>query len=158
MKKRAVKRPAHRQPVIIGWKEVIQLPDWGIHNLLVKVDTGAKCSAIDVRAIEHLENDRVRFTVALSRKQVALTHTIEADIVSVSRVRSSNGHVQERIKVETTLKIGRRSKRVVFSLVDRNSMICRAILGREALAPEFLVDSEQKYLHGPRAKPLIKPA
>lgn len=150
------KKKAARQPVPIGWKETIDLPDWGIWNLVAKADTGAKSSAIDVRDIEILPGgERVRFVIAAHRKDSSLTQQVEADIVKEQKVRSSNGQLQQRLKVQTTLKIGRRKKRVTFSLVNRHRMICRAILGREALAGDFIVDSEAKYLHGKRRKPKL---
>lgn len=154
MSKTTTRRPV-REPVPIGWKETIDLPDWGIHNLVAKADTGAKSSAIDVRDITMLDDGRVRFVIAADRKDESLTRTIEAEVVAEQKVRSSNGAVQRRIKVQTTLKIGRRKKRVMFSLVNRHRMICRAILGREALAGDFIVDSEAKYLHGKRRRPKI---
>ncbi|WP_269542099.1 ATP-dependent zinc protease family protein [Cerasicoccus fimbriatus] len=144
-----------RPPVPIGWKETIDLPDWGAANLVAKADTGAKSSALDVRNIQLLPNGRVRFTLAADRKDASLTQEIEADIVKEQKVRSSNGQLQRRVKVETTLKIGRRRKKVTFSLVNRHHMICRVLLGREALAGDFVVDSSQKYLHGKRKKPQI---
>jgi len=143
------------QPIPIGWKETIDLPEWGIRDLVAKSDTGAKSSAIDVRDIERLDDGRVRFVIYADRKNKKLKREVEAAVVREQRVRSSNGHIQHRLKVETMLQIGRVKKRVVFSLVNRHRMICRALLGRDALAGTFVVDSEKKYLHGPRRKPRI---
>ncbi|GHB98094.1 ATP-dependent zinc protease family protein [Cerasicoccus arenae] len=152
----AINKRNQHQPALIGWKETIDLPDWGIRNLVAKADTGAKSSAIDVRGIEMLPEGRVRFVIAADRKDKSLKQIIEADVVTESKVRSSNGILQQRVKVSTTLQIGRHKKKVTFSLVDRRSMICRAILGREALEGDFVVDSAQKYLHGKRRKPLLE--
>jgi len=148
-------KPA-KPPVPIGWKETINLPEWGIRNLVAKADTGAKSSAIDVREIEVLDDNRVRFVISADRKEPDMTRLIEADIIKEQKVRSSNGELQRRIKVSTILQIGRVRKRVTFSLVNRHQMICRAILGREALAGSFIVDSDAKYLHGKRKKPKVQ--
>jgi len=144
-----------RQPLPIGWKETIDLPEWGIQDLVAKSDTGAKSSAIDVRDIQRLEDGRVRFVIYADRKNKTLKREVEAEVVKEQRVRSSNGDIQTRLKVATLLQIGPVKKRVTFSLVNRHRMICRALLGRDALAGSFLVDSEKKYLHGPRRKPRI---
>lgn len=137
----------------IGWKEVIDLPEWGIHSLLAKADTGARGSAIDVSKVERISESQVKFRVVLDRKDRANGREIVADIVRSSRVRSSNGTSQERYVVRTPMRIGDDVHEVDFSLVNRRQMICRVLLGRLALAGHFLVDSDAKYLHGPRKKP-----
>ena len=42
----------------IGWKEMVNLPQWGIENIIAKADTGARRSAIDVKNIEELPGDK----------------------------------------------------------------------------------------------------
>jgi hypothetical protein len=48
-------------------------------------------------------------------------------------VRSSTGHYTHRIVVATTVRIGPLERRVELSLVDRDKMIYRMLLGRTAL-------------------------
>lgn len=141
------------RPLRIGWKEVIDLPGWGIRGLLAKADTGARGSAIDVESVRRVGSGRVRFSIVLHRKDRSDLREVEADIVETKRVRSSNGEVQERYVVRTEVRIGKVSREVDFSLVSRHRMICRALLGRHAMEGAFLVDSGAKYLHGPRVKP-----
>lgn len=137
---------------VIGWKEVVDLPEWGIRSLVAKSDTGAKSSAIDVRNIEEVDADAVAFDIILNRKDRNQTIRVTAPIVSKVRIRSSNGKLQERFKVRAALKVGPIIKEVDFSLVSRSRMICRILLGRTALSPEFLVDPERTYLHGKRRR------
>ncbi len=146
--------PGRARPLRIGWKEVIDLPDWGIRGLLAKADTGARGSALDVGSVCRDGPGRVRFDVVLQRKDRSDVHPVLADIVETRRVRSSNGQVEERFVVRTRVRIGRIDREVDFSLVGRHRMICRALLGRRALEGCFLVDSGAKYLHGPRCKPV----
>lgn len=146
-------KPKKRHLKTIGWKEVIDLPEWGIHSLLAKADTGARGSALDVSSIERISESKVKFNVVLARHDRKNGHPVIADIVRSSRIRSSNGVVQERFVVRTTIQIGATQHKVDFSLVNRQRMICRVLLGRHALAGHFLVDSDEKYVHGPRRKP-----
>jgi Uncharacterized protein conserved in archaea len=137
----------------IGWKEVIDFPEWGIESLLAKADTGARGSALDVSSIERISETQVKFKVVLDRKNRNNGREVTAQIVRSTRIRSSNGVVQERFIVRTPIRIGKVMHEVDFSLVNRQRMICRVLLGRHALAGHFLVDSDEKYLHGPRKKP-----
>lgn len=139
-------------PVVIGWKEVVDLPEWGVRSLVAKSDTGARSSALDVRNIKEMEDGTVTFDIALDRHDRKKLTRVSAEILKKVRVRSSNGKVQERYSVKTQMKIGRVRKDVVFSLVSRHRMICRILLGRAALSPEFLVDPDNKYLQSKRRR------
>lgn len=138
-------------PAIIGWRERVNLPDWGIRRLLAKADTGAAHSAIDVGRLELIEEDRVAFDVVISRKTLA-TQRIEAEVVRRSVVKSSLGDRHDRLYVATTLELGPVRKTVEIGLVERSEMICRMLIGRSALTPECLVDSGRRYLLSARRK------
>jgi len=132
---------------IIGWREYVALPEWGIARVEAKVDTGARTSALHVDRVAQLANGRVRFEVVLSRKNPDRRVPVEADLVRVTRVRSSTGHRQHRFVVATTVRIGTSRRRVELSLVRREKMLCRMLLGRTALSG-FLVDVDRKHEHG----------
>ena len=137
---------------IIGWKESIDLPEWGIKSILAKSDTGARRSALDVANIVELPGNQVQFDIVIDRKDRSLTKTVVADIDHQTHVRSSNGEEHERYFVRTKVLVHGRTKEVEFSLVSRANMVCRVLLGRKALEGDFLVDSSQKYVTGPRRK------
>ena len=82
--------------VIIGWKETIDLPEWGIRHMLAKSDTGARSSALDVKNIRELPDHKVQFDIVLDRKDRSRTKTIVAPIARQKHVRSSNGQEHER--------------------------------------------------------------
>jgi hypothetical protein len=142
--------------VTIGWKESIDLPEWGIHNITAKADTGARRSAIDVHDLIELPGNRVQFEIALHRKDRDFTKTVITDISHRSRVRSSNGIEHERYFVETSVKIGSVTKSIELSLANRKNMICRMLLGRKALEGDFLVDSSIKHVIAPKKKLVVK--
>lgn len=142
---------------IAGWKEVIDLPEWKVFNLLAKLDTGANSSAIDVSDIEELDAQTIRFRIHAKRSDPTLGQVIEVRHSGITRIRSSNGRVQKRYKVTTSVQIGDLRIPATFTLVCRRSMICRALLGRKALAGAFLIDSAQKYRLRPRRAPKVQP-
>jgi len=133
---------------VIGWREWVVFPDWSL-RIRAKADTGARSSAIDCAEISELPGERVRFTVRLDRKDKKLI-TLEAPIKLRKRVRSSSGQGHDRIFVETTIRLGEVEKTIVVSLVSRKTMIHRLLLGREALAGHFVVDSEVDHWATPR--------
>lgn len=125
--------------VSIGWREWVELPDWGL-ILKAKIDTGAKSSSLDVENIRHLPDNRVRFDIH-QRRKTDVVRTVEADIFRETRVRSSNGQIQERIVVKTTLSLAGVRKDILVNLTSRRKMLHRMLLGREALRDHFLIDA-----------------
>lgn len=149
---RTIANPPH----IIGWKESVSFPDWGIAHVSAKADTGARGCALDVRRVVELADGRLQFEVILDRGSGPRTQTVVARMIGHTRVRSSNGVVQERYRVETRVRIGRVVKRAEFSLTTRRQMIHRVLLGRRFLAGTFLVDSEKTYLATKRRKTTVR--
>ncbi len=144
------------QPTLIGWKESIDLPDWGISDITAKTDTGARRSAIDVENIVELPGNRVQFDVAADRRTGQLKKTVVAKIEHQTHVRSSNGHTHERYFVATRVRVGKRIKKIELSLSNRKHMQCRMLLGRLALEGDFIVDCSKSFLSRPNRKPKIK--
>ncbi|MCA9592195.1 MAG: ATP-dependent zinc protease [Myxococcales bacterium] len=140
-------------PVTIGWAELVDIPEWNISRMRAKMDTGARSSALHVENIQELPHDRVRFDVRLHRKKVDRRVTVEAPIKRRGRVRPSSGVPQARIFVSAKVKIGPVEREIELSLVSREKMIFRMLIGRSALAHHFLVDVSKRYvLSKPRRK------
>lgn len=137
---------------MIGWIEHVDLPDWGVTGLRAKADTGARSSALHVEDVKELPRDRVRFDVILDRRRRHRRVHCVADVVRRSRVRSSSGHYETRLFVSTKLRIGPVTREVELSLVDREQMTIRMLLGRSALAGAFLVDPAHRRLLGRPAR------
>ena len=144
-------------PVLIGWTEFVDLPDWGVKRLRAKVDTGAKTSALHVENIEELPRGQVRFDVVLHRHKRDRRIHVKARIARRARVRSSTGHMTERIFVRTRFVLGAVEKEIEVSLVDRERMIYRMLLGREALQGPFLIDVDRRMVQQPKRKKRKKP-
>ena len=137
--------------VTIGWREYVDLPDWGLTKLRAKADTGARSSAVDVSHLEEIPGGRVRFEVVASRdEESGQRRVIEADIVRRTRVKSSFGHSRDRLFVRTTVRFAGRSFQTEVGLVNRENMLSRMLLGRRSLEDNFLVDPGRTYVHGRR--------
>ena len=56
-------RPGDPDPVIAGWREWAALPGLALPWIKVKLDTGARSSALHAFDLEELPGERVRFSV-----------------------------------------------------------------------------------------------
>lgn len=140
--------------VVIGWTEYVDLPDWGIGPLHAKIDTGARTSALHVEDLTPLPDGQVLFHVILSRKLAHKRVEVCAPVTRWGRVRSSTGHYSMRCFVATRVRIGPIEKEIEVSLISRERMLYRMLLGRQALAKEFVVDVTRRHVLG--AKPKLK--
>jgi len=136
-----------KDPVIVGWREFVALPEWGISKLKAKIDTGARTSAIHVGELEELPDGRVRFEVVVREKPKLRTTLVEATPVRRTVVKPSSGRKQERLVFRTKLVIGPIERDIELSLVSRKGMLCRMLVGRLGLPSNTLVHPSRKYLH-----------
>lgn len=145
-----------RERVLIGWTELIDLPEWGIKRIRAKVDTGARTSALHVENIRELPREHVSFDVILHRAKRDRRVHVKAPIERRGRVRSSNGQQANRIFVKTCIELGSVSRSIEVSLVDREQMVHRMLLGRAALTGAFLIDVDRRMLQSRKRKTGIK--
>ncbi len=135
--------------MIVGWRELVSLPEWGVEDVVAKIDTGARTSALHVEDIRELPDNRVTFNIVLSRKNPKNRVPVEATLRRMTRVRPSSGKMQTRYVVATRMLLGGIEKEIEISLVRRDNMLCRMLLGRRAMEGDFLVDAGRKRLHAP---------
>ena len=136
---------------VIGWREWGSLPDLGIPALKLKIDTGARTSALHAFRLETFSEDgkrKVRFAIHPLQRRKDLEITSIAEVVDERVVTDSGGHREKRIVIKTPLLIGGESWDVEFTLTDRDTMRFRALLGRTAMEGRFIVDPEKSYLTG----------
>jgi hypothetical protein len=139
--------------IMLGWREHVAIPDWGIRRIGAKIDTGARTSAVHVGEIEHISEDRIRFEVIYRVRPTHKGRWVEADLVRKSSVKPSSGVEQERPVVMARIRIGEIEREVEVSLVCRKNMRCRMLVGRTALNGVFCVDPSKRYLADPRKQP-----
>ena len=138
---------------VVGWRERVDLPEWGLRRVRAKIDTGARTSAIDVAQIEQLPEGRIRFEVVSRLTPARRTRWVEATPVRTSVVKPSHGETHERFVCLTRIRIGEIEHEIEIGLVCRAGMLCRMLLGRKALEGIALVDPSSKYLLTRRVRP-----
>jgi hypothetical protein len=136
-------------PTLIGWRECISLPDYGISLIRAKIDTGAASSSIHATHIEYFqEGDRemVKFQVHPHQRNIHDTMTIIAPLIEHRAIKSSNGHKQTRPVISTQVKLGKHQWEIELNLTNRSLMGYRMLMGRQALRKRFLVDASKSFL------------
>jgi hypothetical protein len=144
-----------RSLLCIGCKEHLEFTEWRLRRIRVKIDTGARTSALDVVRYELVETAggvlMATLLLALDRRHPGRFTRICTPVLRMAVVRNSGGSHEERPVVETAIRIGPVHKRIQITITNRSRMRYRMILGREALADDFLVDVGRKYLLKKRA-------
>lgn len=131
---------------VLGWREWCSLPDIGIDHIKVKVDTGARTSALHAYYVERFNRDGqdwVRFGLHLESD-----HVCEAQLLDQRQVTDSGGHREVRNVILTRIQLGKEIWPIEITLTDRDSMRFRMLLGRTAITERFLVDASKSYLIG----------
>ena len=138
---------SHKNKTIIGRIETACLPEWGL-GIEAKIDTGSYRSSLHVSRLELLEGKpkRVRFDTSDRHGTI---HTLEAQVVKQTRVKSSSGHVEKRPLVQTRLGIGGQEFDAFVSLTDRSNMRFPMLIGRRFLKGRFLIDPAKTYTTEP---------
>lgn len=140
-----------REAQLIGWREWVELPEFGEVTTKAKIDTGARTSALHAYYVEPFRRDGrdwVRFGLHPRQGDVDTQVECEARVVDRRKVTDSGGHAEMRYVISTRLKLGETEFTAELTLTDRENMRFRMLLGRRALKSRFLVDSEQSFLLG----------
>lgn len=143
------KRPPKR---LLGRRERIDLPALGLRGVVAKVDTGAYTSAIHCADL-HLAPDPATGRPVLHVRLLDPEHPATdgrplafADFAQ-RNIRSSNGEVQARFVISTTVRLYGRDFTTEFSLADRSDLRYPVLLGRALLRQgRFVVDVARRDL------------
>ena len=137
--------------LIIGWREWLALPDLDIKAIKVKIDTGARTSALHTFYLEPFESNgilKVKFGVhPLQRRKDVEIHCV-ADVIDRLSVTSSDGQSEKRYVIRTFAEMGRLCWPIELTLTCRRTMRFRMLLGRAAIGNYLMIDPAKSYLAG----------
>jgi hypothetical protein len=142
-----------RQPLKIGWREWVGLPDLRVAAVKAKVDTGARTSALHAYNIAPFRRSGalwLRFELHPIQRSEAMKVVCEARAIDERAVRNSGGGVERRYIITTLLKLGEKSWPIELALANRDQMGFRMLLGRTALEGRALIEPGRSYLLGAR--------
>lgn len=139
----------------IGWREWVQLPDLGVHEIKAKVDTGADNSSLHAFNIERFENngvEMVRFDLHPRQRKKRPSISCQAEVVGEKKVKNPGGRREVRPIIRTRLIVAGKSIEARINLTTRDEMTFRMLLGRRTIRKNFIVDPGRSYLGGRPAK------
>lgn len=135
--------------MLIGSIEVCDLPDIGIKDLQVRVDTGAKTSSLHVDHLEKFTKNGkpwVRFDIHPDVYDIEKVTGCESALHDVRSIKSSNGVSEERYVIKTLIGFGEQSWPIEITLTNRADMSYLMLLGRQGMGDRVLVDPSKTFL------------
>ena len=145
------RKTTSKKPLIIGWREVVSLPDLGLENFRAKIDTGARTTALHATHIRTFEEDGIRY---VQFRPPRLGHprprSVTARVFDERPVRNTGGVPEVRVIIRTHLHLANRNFLIEVSLANRRNMTYPMIIGRTAIRyHSLLVDSGRSWLTRP---------
>lgn len=143
---------------VLGWKEQASLPDLGVPQLRVKLDTGARSSALHVERLEvvgeHPGADGsplpvLSFDVLSGPRHAPQRVPVQVPAIGFKHVRDTGARSERRPVIRTRILCGPLDTVADVTITDRTGMIFRMLLGRLTLQGRCLVDPMHGYLVSP---------
>lgn len=144
---------------VIGRLERIDFPEWDLHDIDAKVDTGAYTSSLHCHHISSFQkegNEYVKFNLLDPSHETYNDKLFKWPVYRKKTIKSSNGQREERFVVKTKVKIFDNIFTAELSLTDRSEMRYPVLLGRKLINNRFLVDVSQKYTSNMNAQETTK--
>ena len=160
---RQVMHYRHGDKMEIGWKEWCALPDIHIPAVKAKIDTGAKTSSLHAYNIEpfYLHHQLwVKFDLHPIQRDNKFSVHRTAPVIDQRFVTSSTGHKELRYVIKTHIQLGLDEWEIELTLTNREKMMFRMLLGRDAIANHAVIDASHVHrqfrLTNRQAKKLFK--
>ena len=120
----------------IGWREWLALPEMDVPAIKAKIDTGARTSALHAWRVEPFTDGGapwIRFALHPLQRDSELSIERTAPVHDRRVVSDSGGHRESRYVIETLIVMGGLERRIEMTLTDRDTMLFRMLLGRQAM-------------------------
>jgi ribosomal protein S6--L-glutamate ligase len=131
--------------IIVGSEEWCGLPELGIPAIQVRIDSGAKTSAIHASNLQKFMRDDelwVAYEVYPLRDNKRVIVQCESKVVDTRMIKNTSGLSEKRFVIKTPLVLDEQTWEIEVTLANRDSMGFKMLLGREAMKSRILVNPE----------------
>ncbi len=138
-----------KKRLVLGRIDKIDLPDLGLEDIEVKIDSGARTSSMHCDEISEIEVEGkklLHFVLHNPEHDPEGLKSYTLDNYKLRKVKSSTGISRKRYVIETRVKIFDREFLTEFTLADRKKMKFPILLGRRLLFKNFIVDVSKSNL------------
>jgi len=136
---------------VIGWREWVGMPEFGVIEVKAKVDTGADNSSLHAFDIERFSDggiEMVRFEIHPRQRKRKPSIGCVAEVAGERKVRNPGGRLETRPVIRTTLVVAGEKLEALVNLTTRDEMTFRMLLGRRTVRGRFVVDPGRSYIGG----------
>jgi hypothetical protein len=127
----------------IGRIELVQLPEYGIADMIARVDTGAQTSALWASGIVE-QDDTLSFCLFGPTSPKYSGQVVQTTDYGSRLIRSSSGQRERRFTIKTIAILGGHKISTTFTLADRSLQRYPALIGRNILRGKFIVDVQME--------------
>jgi hypothetical protein len=128
---------------ILGWREMVALPDLGVDAVKAKIDSGRRSSLLHVASLQSFQRAQqewLRFAVRPDPTRADI-------IVSAARLKSTTSSADgERLHIETLLAVGERTYPLEIILTTAEPADFALIIGRSGIKRDDVIDPNRSYL------------
>ena len=131
------------EKIVIGCEEWCQITQLGIPAVKVRVDSGARTSALhafNIQAFKRGAMPWVSFDVHPLQNNRVVSLRCEAPIADRRMIKNSSGASEKRYVIKVPIRMKDQIWDIELTLTNRDSMGYRMLLGREAMTTRVLVD------------------
>ena len=130
----------------VGWRETVSLPAFKLLGIKAKIDTGAKTSALHAEEIEYLSYKGKKYVRFLFESEDGKKKYIKSRFIEEREIKSSTGQKTIRPVVKTKIRMGETEFEIEITLINRDLMGFKMLIGREALNGRFLINPARSHL------------
>ncbi|MFD0977401.1 ATP-dependent zinc protease family protein [Salinimicrobium gaetbulicola] len=127
--------------ITIGRFDKADFPGLHLEDISIKIDTGAYTSSIHC---DHIVEEKGVLRCTFLDEEHPLYNGKEFRFTDydIVFVKSSNGIVQKRYQIQTTITLFGKTHKISLSLTTRQEMRFPVLLGRKFITKKYIVDTE----------------